>query len=189
MIFFSLIAGLVLAFATPALYSQSAPREVQAVVQKMASLGSFRANVSIGGASGVLSYSRGKFHLKLGDGRVIASNGRTVVVYNPASRVAGKQPVGGGGGLGWLLSGFDYRVAGNQATGRAINGSARVSEVKIAWSSEYVLTKLSMKRQDSDSWFTITLRNVRPVTGFPAALFSYKPPAGSRTVENPLNRN
>ena len=104
-----------------------APAEIRSVVSKMSSLGSFRATVTIGsgggGTRGVLSYSGGKVHLKLSDGRVIASNGRTVIVYNPGSRVAGKQPVGGGGGLGWLLEGFEYRVSGSQATGRAINPS------------------------------------------------------------------
>ena len=157
----------------------------------MSSLGSFRATVTIGsgggGTRGVLSYSGGKFHFKLSDGRVIASNGRTVIVYNPASRVAGKQPVGGGGGLGWLLDGFEYRVAGNQATGRAINASSRIAEVKVVWSDDYTLRKVSIRNRDEDSWFSISLSNVRPVAGFPAGLFSYKPPAGSRTVENPLN--
>ncbi|MCR9141350.1 MAG: hypothetical protein NXI24_03800 [bacterium] len=177
--------------ASHSLSAQQAPAEIRSVVSKMSSLGSFRATVTIGsgsgGTSGTLSYSGGKVHLKLSDGRVIASNGRVVIVYNPASRVAGKQPVGGGGGIGWLLNGFEYRVAGNRATGRAIDGNSRISEVKVQWGDGYVLRKLSMKNRDSDSWFVISLRNVRSVAGFPAALFSYKPPAGSRTVENPLN--
>jgi outer membrane lipoprotein-sorting protein len=177
--------------AAPAVVSAQAPPEIRSVVSKMSSMGSFRASVTLGsggaGAQGVLSYSGGKVHLKLGDGRVIASNGRTVIVYNPGSRVAGKQPVGGGGGLGWLLEGFEYRVTGNQATGRALNPGARIAEVKVAWGDGFVLRRLSMRNADSDSWFTITLSNIRPVAGFPAALFSFKPPAGSRTVENPLN--
>ncbi|MEQ9364334.1 MAG: hypothetical protein RIF32_08835 [Leptospirales bacterium] len=192
-----LITVRVLAFAFvvagpfSALSAQQAPAEIRSVVSKMSSLGSFRATVTLGsgsgGTRGVLSYSGGKVHLKLSDGRVIASNGRTVIVYNPASRVAGKQPVGGGGGIGWLLTGFEYRVAGNQATGRAIDPGSRLSEVKVVWGDGYVLRKLSMRNRESDSWFVISLSNVRSVAGFPAALFSYKPPAGSRTVENPLN--
>lgn len=173
------------------LSAQQAPSEIRSVVSKMSSLGSFRATVTLGsgsgGTRGVLSYSGGKVHLKLSDGRVIASNGRTVIVYNPASRVAGKQPVGGGGGIGWLLTGFEYRVLGNQATGRALSDSSRLSEVKVAWGDGFILRKLSMRNRENDSWFTISLSNVRVVAGFPAALFSYKPPAGSRTVENPLN--
>ncbi len=180
-------------FLTPQapLEAQQVPAEIRSVVSKMSSLGSFRATVTLGsgsgGTRGVLSYSGGKVHLKLSDGRVIASNGRSVVVYNPASRVAGKQPVGGGGGIGWLLSGFEYRVAGNQATGRSTDPGSRLSEVKVVWGDGYILRKLSMRSRENDSWFTISLSNVRSVAGFPAALFSYKPPAGSRTVENPLN--
>lgn len=187
----AVLAAAALALLLPQPASAEAPAAIRSVVSKMSSLGSFRATVTIGsgggGARGVLSYSGGKVHLKLGDGRVIASNGRTVIVYNPASRVAGKQPVGGGGGIGWLLSGFEYRVAGNSATGRATSPGSRIAEVKVSWNDKFILRKLSMRNRDSDSWFSISLSNVRAVAGFPAALFSYKPPAGSRTVENPLN--
>ena len=173
--------------------AQGAPSEVRSVVSRMSSLGSFRATIGMGSggslASGVLSYQRGKVHLKFSDGRGIAGNGRVMVVYNPATGVAGKQPMAtGGGGLGWLLSGFENRVSGSQAAGRATDPNARIQEVKLAWGQGFTLRRLSIKNKDSESWFTITLSNVRPVASFPAALFSYKPPAGARTVENPLDQ-
>ena len=179
-------------FMTEPLESQEVPSEIRAVVAKMNSLTSFRATVQIGQgnglASGQLSYQGGKVHLQMSDGRVVAGNGRSMVVYSPASRTAGKQPMaGGGGGLGWILSGYEWRVGSGNASGQAINSNATNQEVRIVWGRDYILRRLSVKRKDSDSWFTIALSNVRPVGGFPAGLFSYSPPAGSRTVENPLN--
>ena len=186
----ALLAGLLL---VPAGLTANAPPQVRAVVAKMASLRVFRANVRFGTGggmtSGVLSFQHGKTHFKLGDGRVMAGNGRYLTVYSPATGVAGKQTMGlGGGGLGWVLSGFDYRVAGNQAVGKATNPDAKVQEVRIRWGAGNMLRQLSVKHKGSDSWFTIAISNVRTVGGFPASLFSYKPPAGSRTVENPMDQ-
>ena len=187
-----LLALLVLSLSGSSVRAQEAPSEVRAVVARMAGLTSFRATISMGSGSatlsGELSYQSGRVHLRLGDGRVIAGNGRSLVVYNPGSHTAGKQPMGGAsGGLGWLLSGFEYRVSGTQAIGRAIDSSQSIQEVRVVWGNNSTLRRLSIRRADSESWYTIALSNVRPVAGFPAGLFSYSPPAGSRTVENPLN--
>lgn len=183
------IAAAFLFFAPGALFAQ-APAQVQAVVAKMNSLGGFRANVNINGQSGVLSYQGGRFHFQLSDGRVLASNGRSMVAYNPGSRVAGRQTAApGGGGLGWLLSGFEYRVSGMEAVGRAIDPGASMREVKVAWGPDNILRRLSIRYRDSETWFVISLSNVRQVSGFSTSLFSYKPPAGSRTVENPLDES
>lgn len=160
----------------------------------MNSLRSFRANVTIGsgggGMSGTLSYQGGNFHFQMGDGRVIASNGNRMVVYSPATRVAGKQTAGGAsGGLGWILSGFEYRVSGSEAVGRALDPNNKIREIKVAWAPDFTLRRLSIRNADSDAWFTISLSNVRAVSGFSASLFSYRPPAGARTVENPLDQS
>ncbi|MBI3394216.1 MAG: hypothetical protein HY042_00090, partial [Spirochaetia bacterium] len=92
---------------------------VAKVVGRMNSLGSFRASISIttgdGFARGVLSFQGGKFHLAMSDGRILASNGRDIVVFNPGSGTAGKQSVGGGGGLGWILKGYKVKSTGNSA--------------------------------------------------------------------------
>lgn len=187
----AILAGLCIGL--PVSLSAGAPPKVRAVVGKMASLRVFRANVRFGSGggmtSGVLSFQHGKSHFKLSDGRVMAGNGRFLTVYNPATGTAGKQTMSlGGGGLGWVLSGFEYRVAGNQAHGKATNPDAKVQEVRIQWGAGSVLRQLSVKHKGSDAWFTIALSNVRTVGGFPASLFSYKPPAGSRTVENPMDQ-
>jgi outer membrane lipoprotein-sorting protein len=168
--------------------------EVAAVVSRMRGMTGFRANISIsssGGAlRGVLSFSGGKTHLALSDGRIIASTGRELVVYNPSSGVAGKQlMVPGGGGLGWLLTGFRTRVSGNTAQLEAESPTSNIQEVRLRWKEGHVLEQLNIKNKNSNDWLSITLSNVRAVDGFPVSLFSYDPPAGSRTVENPLNQS
>jgi len=191
----STLAGMFAFFATfvvfPGELAAQAPDQVRRVVAKVNSLGSFKARVSLGGVSGNLSYQRGRFHLALSDGRVIASNGKTMVVYNPATRVAGKQPVSGsGGGLGWILGeGYEWRVRGSEAFGAAVSGGANYEQVRIGWDDEYMLRKLAVKKSAESEWYTITVSNVRQVSGFSASLFSYSPPAGSRTVENPLDQS
>lgn len=179
----------------PPLSASAEPNaDVAAVVSRMRSMTGFRANVSIsssGGAlRGVLSYSSGKTHVALSDGRIIASTGRELVVYNPSSGVAGKQLlIPGAGGLGWLLTGFKTRVSGNTAQLEAENPTSNIQEVRIRWKEGHILEQLNIKQKNSSDWLSITLSNVRAVDGFPVSLFSYDPPAGSRTVENPLNQS
>lgn len=183
------------AFLLPPLSVFAEPHpEVAAVVSRMRGMTGFRANISIsssGGAlRGVLSFSGGKTHLALSDGRIIASTGRELVVYNPSSGVAGKQlMVPGGGGLGWLLTGFRTRVSGNTAQLESENPTSNIQEVRLRWKEGHLLEQLNIKHKNSNDWLSITLSNVRAVDGFPVSLFSYDPPAGSRTVENPLNQS
>lgn len=165
---------------------------IQQVVNNFNSLDSFRANITFdrGGStsSGVLSYSHGKVNLKMSDGRVVAADGQKLVIYSPATSTAGKQDINPGtGGLGWILHGFNSKVNGNSALLKATNPSARIQEVRLRWSSDKMLRSLSIKSRNSDSWYTISLTGIRQVSGFPASMFSYRAPAGGRTVENPLN--
>lgn len=179
--------------ALPLVSVHTAPAEVRKVVSRMAGLRVFRATVRFGSGgamtSGILSFQHGKTHFKMSDGRVIAGNGRNLVIFSPSSGTAGKQSmVTGGGGLGWILSGFEYTIAGNRAIGKATNPDANVQEVQIVWGNGYMLRKLGVKNKGSTKWFTIALSNVRQVGGFPSSLFSFRPPSGSRTVENPLDQ-
>ncbi len=167
---------------------------VAKVVARMNSLDGFRADVGItssegGIIRGALSYQGGKMHLALSDGRVIAANGRHLIVYSPSTGVAGKQDMGaGGGGLGWLLSGFETKVRGNAAELTALDPDRGVQKVHLRWSGDYTLQQISIRRKGSEGFLTIQISNLRSVKSFAANVFSWKPPAGSRTVENPLNQ-
>ena len=167
---------------------------VNQVVSRWNSLGSFKANISISsgnsqGLSGTLSYQKGKIHISLSGGRVIASTGRELVVFNPSTGVAGKQElVPSGGGLGWLLSpAYKVNASGNSAHLVSEGPEQHFSEVRLNWGDDFILRQLSMKSKDRD-WLIIKISNIRMVESFPSNLFSYKAPAGSRTVENPLNQ-
>lgn len=161
---------------------------VSMVVAKMNSLRSFRANISINNTRGTLSFSHGKSHISMSDGRVISSTGRELVVYDPSTGVAGKQPMSpGGGGLGWLLEFKVKRQSGNSAVLVSENPASKYNEVHITWGEGYMLKQLKISSKANPDYLTIVLSDVRVVDGFPASLFSFRPPAGSRTVENFLN--
>ncbi len=194
---FPVIIALLL-LAVTAIAGQEVSPEVASVLQKLNSMRSFKATVSIeqpagGTARGELSYQHGKIHIKLNDGRVIASNGRQLIVFSPDTGVGGKQDLDPEativGGPGWLTHGFTTQVVGNSAHLKAINENAFIEEVKLSWVKEFQLTTLSIKNKNADGWLKISLSNIRNVESFPPGLFSYKPPPGTRTVENPLNQS
>ncbi len=165
---------------------------VRTVVSRMQSLNSFRATLTIsspqGNLRGVLSFQNGKLNLQLGDGRVIASNGRQLFVFS--GTVLGRQDmVPGGGGLGWILSGFKIRVTGRTAYLTPENPASRFHDVRLTWDENFYLKQLSIRRGEETEPMTIALADIRKVENFPASLFSYKSPPGSRTVENPLNQS
>lgn len=191
---FLLCAALALAVFSPA--HADGEGALQSVVGRMNSLGAFRAAISIttgdGFIRGTMSFQGGKFHMAMSDGRVIASNGREVTVYSPATGTAGKQSIFGGGGLGWILKGFKAKVSGSSAHLTAEDANSRIAEVRLKWNADFTLTQISIlprSKADSSDWTTIAISDIRAVEGFPSSLFSWHPPAGSRTVENPLNQS
>jgi len=174
--------------------AQESEPAVRRVVAKMRSLSSFQAKVTIntsegGGLSGTLHYQNGKTHFKLRDGRVIASDGHFLTVYSPSSSVAGKQEMySSGGGLGWLLSGFESKVIGHSARLKALKPDRSVQEVRLIWHPDFTLSKISFRRKKSEGWTTIIFNSITPIKNISPTMFSWRPPAGSRTVENPLNQ-
>ncbi len=180
--------------------SQSALGAVGKVVSAFTSLGSFRTDLSIHRISeeknreysiqSVLSYDKGKLSLNLADGRVLATNGIYVIAYSPVRNVAAKQIVDPAvGGIGWLLNGFVYTFSSpSSVVGQAFNSTSKVKEVRLEWEKQYSLSKLSVLLRKNASWLHLRLSNTRKVTSFSTTLFSYRPPTGSRTVENALNR-
>ncbi len=150
----------------------------------------FRASVSIRSGSsrfsGTLSCSAGKMNFRLSDGRIIASNGRKIFAFDPSTRTMGRQDATGGGGLGWILS-YNARITGNRAVLTPTSPNQRYEEVRLSWDDGYFLRSISMKGKGGDV-ISIRLSNIKRVASFPVSIFSYKPPPGSRTVDNPLNQ-
>ena len=187
-IFYSLLVFLPLTFLQPQ------ASVVHQVVARWNSMQTFKANVSIStgnsqSLSGILSYDRGKMNLKISGGRVVASTGSELIVFDPSTGVAGKQELSPkGGGLGWILNGYRITSSGNTAHLEAETEKLVYSEVRLNWADDYTLKQISMKSRDSQEWLTIKITNIIMVESFPSNIFSYKPPAGSRTVDNPLNQ-
>ncbi len=179
--------------STP-LIARSPQQAVRNFVTKFQSLKVFQAYITISSGSqnisGTLSYQNTRFHLKLDDGRVLAGNGLYAIGYNPNQRVAGKQKLGPPrGGLSWLLGNrFHYELHSSEAVGKAKDPNDSIQDVRLRWGANDMFQSISTKRKNSTNWQTIRLSNIQKRTSFAPSLFSYRPPSGSRTVENPLRR-
>ena len=177
---------------------QESIASVRKVIAKLQSRVSFRANLQItlqnaAEFTAVLSYQNGKIHLQLNDGRVVATNGIYMIAYNPNSGVAGKQLVEEkpSGGPNWLLNVNEYNYefpSETQALGRAQNPHNYIQQVQLEWDANYDLQRISLQRKNDLAWFHLRLGEAQTITNFSPTLFSYRPPTGSRTVENVLQR-
>lgn len=133
--------------------------------------------------NGKIYYQNGNIHIKLNDGRIIASNYKNILVYDPTTKVLGKQDKTSGGGLSWVLK-FPYHIEGNKAIIEPPDGKP-YSKITIIWNNDLFPTQILFQKEKSS--FSFKFSNIAYVNNLPSNYFSYKPPAGSRTVENPLN--
>lgn len=184
--------------STPSFADEEAMSVLRRVVQQWNASRSFRAKIIISSGpnaiEGSLSYQNGRIYLGLSDGRVISSNGSQMIVYDPATHVAGQQDMKTdgplAGGLKWLLSPvYEARLSGNSVRLKAEKPTAGIQEVNISYNEQFLLRKLSYRKDANGDWVTISIENIQTVEGFPSNLFSFQPPAGSRTVTNPLNQS
>lgn len=77
--------------ATISISAESGEELLNSIIGTMNSFESFRANISIDGLSGSISYKRpGSLNVKFSDGRVLSGNGRHLWIYSPARGIAGK---------------------------------------------------------------------------------------------------
>lgn len=133
--------------------------------------------------NGKIYYQQGNIHLKLNDGRVIASNYKSIMVYDPSTKVLGKQEKTSGGGLSWILS-YPYSIEGNKAIIEPPNQNP-YSKIIVIWNVDLFPIQIIFESETSNTSFKFF--NIVYVNNLPSNYFFYKPPAGSRTVENPLN--
>jgi len=152
---------------------------------------SFTANFSYSTSSGELYSGKiyyqypDKLHVRLSDGRIIATNGRFLWTYNSASRICAKQTVlGSAGGLFGFLQG-DYTVhADNGRYTFKWRGETR-SEISIKVDGG-ILKSVQFKSKNDVT--NASFSNVVTDTSMKASLFSYKPDPDAQLIENPLNR-
>lgn len=175
-------------FISLSLSAQSGPDVLAAFLSKMSSLESFRANVSINGTTGLLSYKPPhNLYLKLSDGRIISANGKHLWFYNPSRAIAGKQDLKGStGGLRGLLSGYETITTMGQSI-KLESEKKTYQEILISLSPDNVLRSIRMKRMGGEP-FEISFSGVQTDIGLPASIFNYHPPSSAQIVENPLNQ-
>jgi hypothetical protein len=164
------------------LYSQS----LETVINKFSS-STFRANLTIeqNGSSiiGKIYYQQGNVHFQLNDGRIVASNTRYIIVYDPETKVLGKQEKSSGGDLSWVLK-YPYKIVGNKAIIEPENENP-YKKIIISWNSDNFPILIQFLSDEKS--ITYRFSGITYLNNLPSSLFSYKPPAGSRSVENPLN--
>ena len=186
-----------LEFQARKLHAQNATQIVRKVYNHLSKTQRFRVKVNIlrpnsSTVTGLLSYDHGKMNFHMSNGNVIASNNFKMIAYNAAKRVAGSHSVDTEkkkGGIAWLLSDYNYVINGKQsAIGFAKKSSLALREVQIKWDKNYILTDLELKKADQQPYLRIKLSEYRTLSSFSPMLFSFRPPTGSRTVENVFNR-
>lgn len=132
---------------------------------------------------GVLYYQKGQIHIRLSDGNVLASNYKQIIVYDSDTKVAGKQDKIPGGGLSWILN-YPRKIEGNKAI---IEPTNKIYEkIIIHWNSDLFPISIVFIK-NSDSKIVYKFSNIVYLNNISLQYFSYKPPAGSRSVDNPLN--
>ena len=171
------------------LSAESGEELLSAILCKMSSLESIRANISINGTSGLLSYkSPHNLYLKLSDGRIISANGRFLWFYNPSRAIAGKQDLKGStGGLKGLLSGYETLTASGK-TLRLQSERKSYEEILVSVSPDNILKSIRMKHKGGSDFYEISLSGVQTNIGLPASIFNFHPPSSAQIVENPLNQ-
>ncbi|MCB1142464.1 MAG: outer membrane lipoprotein carrier protein LolA [Leptospiraceae bacterium] len=171
------------------LYSQSGEELLSVLLSTMNSFESIRANITINGTSGLMSYKKPhNLYLKLSDGRILSANGKHLWFYNPSSAIAGKQDLkGGSGGLYGLLSGYE-NVSATGTTIRLTSEKKAYEEIIVSMTPNNILRSIRMKPRGRDSYTEISLSGVQTNIGLPASIFNYHPPSSAQIVENPLNQ-
>lgn len=125
-----------------------------------------------------------KLHIRMSDGGVVATNGRSLWIYNPASGLCAKQDVGGGsGGLLGRLGSYEGRATGNRFVFR--NPEAHFTEIAVS-AAKGMVSSVTMRTAEGAAT-QYQFSGVRVGAGVKASLFNYKPPTSARVIENPLN--
>lgn len=184
-----LLLGSILQFILScSIHPQSNPTSLlSSFITKLDSLESLRANVTINNSiSGILSYKNpANIHFKLFDGRIIASNGKTLWFYSPERMVTGKQELKGfSSGIQGLVHGYEDHSYGKTIKLKSENRS--YSEIQIVVDNDSLPRSIRLVKKD-DTITEILFSNITINLGLPSSLFNFQPPTSSIVVENPLN--
>jgi len=144
--------------------------------------------------SGSFKYmAPGKIHVKFTSpsGRILATNGRRLWVYDSSSNICGVQDVGqgGSGGIAGLVNGYLAILTSQGPSGYTLklkNPEKTYSEITLVLDGSFMLKKAVLGGREGDG-LTITLSNVRTGVSMIPGMFDFSVPSNAQVVKNPLN--
>ena len=183
------LATLIALFLSIPTFADSGEELLNNIIGTMNSFESFRANVSIDGLSGSISYKRpGSLNVKFSDGRVLSGNGRHLWIYSPARGIAGKQDLRGlTGGIGGLLSGYESVSASGKVL-KLKSDTKYYEEIIVSVTPNNIIKSLKLKAKGRSDFMDISFSGVQTNIGLSSRIFNFHPPANAQIVENPLNQ-
>ncbi len=191
-----LTAGL-LAITSDA-FSVTGEEAVAKFQARMNGIGTMRGTISWTDDSGFIYTGNfkymapGKIYVKFSNpsGKVIASNGRKLYVYNPSSNICGIQELGGGGsgGIGALVNGYMAIAFGGPGgyTIKLSSNDRHYTNITLVTDGSYLLKKAVLKNKNGGGT-TISLSGVITGEGMSPGTFDFNVPPGAQTINNPLN--
>ncbi len=144
--------------------------------------------------TGTFKYmSPGKIHVKFTSpsGRVLATNGKRLWVYDSSSNICGVQDVGmgGSGGIAGLVNGYLAILTAQGPSGYTLklkNSEKTYSEIILVLDGSFMLKKAVLNSKDGEG-MTVTLTNVRTGVSMIPGMFDFNVPSNAQVVKNPLN--
>ena len=137
--------------------------------------------------------SGGRFIIQLTApaGKVIATNGKKLWVYDKSDNVCGVQDVDKtmSGGLAGYISGYLPMATPSGASDTIIklkSSTRNYRDIIIQVDSSFMPKKITF-RQDDGKGFTVTLSNIVLNEPMAPGLFDFNAPANAQVVKNPLN--
>ncbi len=165
---------------------------------RMSSIGTMRGTISWTDDSGFIYtgnfryMSPGKIYVKFSSpsGKIIASNGKKLYLFNPSSNICGVQDLGSGhsGGIAGVVSGYNAIAMGGAGgyTIKLSSNDRHYSNITLSVDSTFMLKKAVLKTK-SGGGTTISLSGVITGEGMSPGVFDFNPPSSALTVNNPLN--
>ena len=152
---------------------------------------SFSANFSYSSGEGLVYTGKiyyeypGKLHLKLSDGRIIATNGTYLWLFNPETMKCARQKVtmDNGNFLGMLSA--ENLVSSTDTNFVFEKPGGKIREVIINTQGNMIK---NARLKINENYVSVSFSNVETDIGIKASLFNYKPPTDAQLVENPLNQ-
>jgi outer membrane lipoprotein-sorting protein len=124
-------------------------------------------------------------------GRVLASNGKRLWVYDSSSNICGVQDLakGGSGGIAALVNGYLAILTAQGPSGYTVklkSAEKAYSDVTLVLDSSFLLKKAVLANKSGDG-LTITLSGVRTGESMVPGMFDFAVPPNAQLVKNPLD--